>query len=251
MLCATDVAVFSDQQFFFQNDRIYLSNDAFYTCLQKAAFPVGFYVVFVVKGDNWDCSGYYETVTIARNKSLKFLIEPSITYHSYIISTISVLLVFALFYVFSIVVSVVYFIKWVHIFILMVILCLFGRNNNKMSVGCLILVSTPCGRHVSDGSPKCSNTHLPCGVETQNRTNNWSTTIVKIWKPKISHFQDMKVGGIALLGFIGFITITFECGQVPCLKTLCILHTMSYTDWTHIVFVTLVWPKEYGNEILS
>jgi hypothetical protein len=111
MLCATDVAVFSDQQFFFQNDRIYLSNDAFYTCLQKAAFPVGFYVVFVVKGDNWDCSGYYETVTIARNKSLKFLIEPSITYHSYIISTISVLLVFALFYVFSIVVSVVYFIK--------------------------------------------------------------------------------------------------------------------------------------------
>lgn len=79
--------------------------------LTKTAFPIGFYVVFVVKGDDWDCSGYYETVTVARNKSVKFSIEGSITYHNYVISTVSVVIVFALFYIFSIVVSVVYLIK--------------------------------------------------------------------------------------------------------------------------------------------
>jgi hypothetical protein len=67
--------------------------------------------VFVVKGDDWDCSGNYETATSARNKSVKFSIERSITYHSYVISTVGALIVFALFYVFSIVVSVVYLIK--------------------------------------------------------------------------------------------------------------------------------------------
>lgn len=86
--------------------------------LQKTAFPLGFYVVFVVKGDDWDCSGYFETVTIARNKSVNFSIERGITYNSYVISTISVVIVFALFYIFSIVVSVVYLIKWVQILIL-------------------------------------------------------------------------------------------------------------------------------------
>lgn len=79
--------------------------------LQKTAFPSGFYVVFVVKGDDWDCSGYYETVTFARNKSVKFSIEHSITYHNYVISTVGALIVFVLFYVFSIVISVVYLIK--------------------------------------------------------------------------------------------------------------------------------------------
>jgi len=79
--------------------------------LQKTAFPVGFYVVFVVKGDDWDCSGYFETVTVARNKSVKFSIERSIKYHNYVISTVGALIVFVLFYVFSIVVSVVYLIK--------------------------------------------------------------------------------------------------------------------------------------------
>jgi hypothetical protein len=86
-------------------------NNTFHTCLQKTALPLGFYVVFVVKGDDWDCSGSYETVTVARNKSVKFSIEPSITYQSYIWSTVGVLVVFMLFYIFSIVVSVVYFIK--------------------------------------------------------------------------------------------------------------------------------------------
>lgn len=79
--------------------------------MQKTAFPLGFYVVFVVKGDDWDCSGYYETVTVARNKSVNFSIERGIAYHNYVISTLSALIVFALFYAFSIVVSVVYLIK--------------------------------------------------------------------------------------------------------------------------------------------
>jgi len=68
-------------------------------------------VVFVVKGDDWDCSGYYETVTVARNKSVKFSIGRSISYHNYVISTVSALIIFVLFYAFSIVVSVVYLIK--------------------------------------------------------------------------------------------------------------------------------------------
>jgi hypothetical protein len=80
--------------------------------LQKIAFSLGFYVVFVVKGDDWDCSGLYETVTVARNKSVKFSLEPSIRYRSYIISTVGAfLVVMLLFYVFCIVLSVVYFIK--------------------------------------------------------------------------------------------------------------------------------------------
>jgi hypothetical protein len=112
-LYAVAEGMWLNQKCFFQNYRLHPFNDAFYTCLQKTAFPLGFYVVFVVKGDDWDCSGSYETVTVARNKSVKFSLQPSITYRSYIISTVGAFLVFMLFYVFSIVVSVVYFIKWV------------------------------------------------------------------------------------------------------------------------------------------
>ncbi|KAJ9594365.1 hypothetical protein L9F63_014207, partial [Diploptera punctata] len=77
----------------------------------KTKFPSGFYIVFVVKGDDWECSGNLNTVSPARNKSLTFSITQSISYHKYIISTIGALFVFALFYIFSFVVSVVYFIK--------------------------------------------------------------------------------------------------------------------------------------------
>ncbi|PNF38902.1 SID1 transmembrane family member 1 [Cryptotermes secundus] len=76
--------------------------------LTKTAFPLGFFVVFVVKGDDWDCSGYYETVTVGRNKSLKFSVERSITYFNYIISTVGTVVVFMLFYIFF---GVVYVIK--------------------------------------------------------------------------------------------------------------------------------------------
>lgn len=68
-------------------------------------------MVFVVKADDWDCSGYYETVTVARNKSLKFSIEPSITYRSYILSTLVTLVVFVLFCILFGVMSVVYLMK--------------------------------------------------------------------------------------------------------------------------------------------
>ncbi|PSN48776.1 SID1 transmembrane family member 1 [Blattella germanica] len=79
--------------------------------LTKTAFPSGFYVVFVVKGDDWDCSGNFEGTVPARNKTLTFSISPSITYHNYIISVATAFVMFAVFYVFSIVVSFVYFIK--------------------------------------------------------------------------------------------------------------------------------------------
>lgn len=65
-------------------------------------------MVFVVKADDWDCSGYYETVTVGRNKSLKFSIEPSITYLNYIISTVGTVVLFMLFYIFF---GVIYLIK--------------------------------------------------------------------------------------------------------------------------------------------
>jgi hypothetical protein len=90
---------------------VYLYIDVFHIYFQKTAFPLGFYVVFVVKADDWDCSGYYETVTVARNKSLKFSIEPGITYRNYIISTVGTIVVFVLFYISFVVISVVYFVK--------------------------------------------------------------------------------------------------------------------------------------------
>ena len=79
--------------------------------LQKTAFPAGFYVVFVMKGDDWDCTGKRENIEKDRRKSFTFSISPSITYHKYIIATVGAFVVFILFYIFSIVVSVVYFIK--------------------------------------------------------------------------------------------------------------------------------------------
>jgi hypothetical protein len=61
----------------------------------------------VVKADDWDCSGFNETVTVDRKKSLKFSIEPGIPYHDYIIPMVVTVLVFVLLFIISYV-SVVY-----------------------------------------------------------------------------------------------------------------------------------------------
>ncbi|XP_044738030.1 SID1 transmembrane family member 1-like [Chrysoperla carnea] len=54
--------------------------------LTQSKFPEGFYVVFVVKGDDYDCTGkdVNNTAASSRVKSLRFQIQPSITYSDYL-----------------------------------------------------------------------------------------------------------------------------------------------------------------------
>ncbi|XP_046979593.1 SID1 transmembrane family member 1-like [Schistocerca americana] len=79
--------------------------------LPRDAFPLGFYVVFVVKGDDVDCSGPDEPIIKPRNKTLSFSLSPSITYQKYLVAACVAIAAFALFYIFSIAISVVYLIR--------------------------------------------------------------------------------------------------------------------------------------------
>lgn len=79
--------------------------------LTREDFPTGFYMVFVVKGDDEDCFGLYQPMEFNRTKNVTFSLTPSITYLKYIVASIVILAIFGLFYVFSIAISVIYFIR--------------------------------------------------------------------------------------------------------------------------------------------
>lgn len=51
---------------------------------QKDKFPNGFYIVFVAKGSDYDCTGNLQQSLLNRNKSLWFRINPSISYRDYV-----------------------------------------------------------------------------------------------------------------------------------------------------------------------
>lgn len=70
-------------------------------------------MVFVVKGDDEDCFGLYQPMEFNRTKNVTFSLTPSITYLKYIVASIVILAIFGLFYVFSIAISVIYFIRYV------------------------------------------------------------------------------------------------------------------------------------------
>ncbi|XP_066991155.2 SID1 transmembrane family member 1 [Anabrus simplex] len=80
--------------------------------LRRDVFPSGFYVVFVLKGDDYDCSGTYEPPTKReRRKEITFSINGGITYQDYIIATVGTLALFTVFYIFSFVMMVIYYIR--------------------------------------------------------------------------------------------------------------------------------------------
>ncbi|XP_071441982.1 SID1 transmembrane family member 1-like [Hetaerina americana] len=69
--------------------------------IMKESYPHGLYVVFVVQGDDWECTGKQTTGDSSRNKSLTFVLQPGITEQYYLVATVSSLMVFLLFYIFS------------------------------------------------------------------------------------------------------------------------------------------------------
>ncbi|XP_046382561.1 SID1 transmembrane family member 1-like [Ischnura elegans] len=69
--------------------------------VMKESYPRGLYVVFVVKGDDWECTGKETTGSDSRNKSLTFVLQPGITEEYYIIATAASLVIFLLFYLLS------------------------------------------------------------------------------------------------------------------------------------------------------
>ncbi|KAF5287334.1 hypothetical protein FQA39_LY15937 [Lamprigera yunnana] len=51
--------------------------------ISKRKFPHGFFLVFIAQGDDSDCVGYPKIETSNRNKLIKFVIKPSISYSDY------------------------------------------------------------------------------------------------------------------------------------------------------------------------
>lgn len=51
---------------------------------QKDKFPNGFYIVFVPKGSDYDCTGKLQESLHQRNKTLWFKINASISYRDYV-----------------------------------------------------------------------------------------------------------------------------------------------------------------------
>ncbi|XP_063219057.1 SID1 transmembrane family member 1-like [Bacillus rossius redtenbacheri] len=89
--------------------------------LTKKLFPNGFYIVFVVKADDYDCSGSYTSLTPAintsapsRNKSLTFFVRPSITPEEYFVAAVSAVAVLGVFCMLYLIFSVIYFVRNVH-----------------------------------------------------------------------------------------------------------------------------------------
>ena len=60
-------------------------------------FPFGFFVVFVVKADDYECTGEMKQTPVARNKTLSFDIREKISYQNLISAIISILGIFASF----------------------------------------------------------------------------------------------------------------------------------------------------------
>lgn len=66
---------------------------------QKDKFPNGFYIVFVAKGSDYDCTGNLKQSSLDRNKNLWFSINPSISYHDYVNAVLATLGCIGAFYV--------------------------------------------------------------------------------------------------------------------------------------------------------
>lgn len=78
--------------------------------LTRSLFPKGFYIVFVVKGDDFDCTEA-PTHTSIREKKVTFSFKPSIGYDEYFIAAASAFFMYLSFYVVTLIVSVAYYFK--------------------------------------------------------------------------------------------------------------------------------------------
>ncbi|KAK7794274.1 hypothetical protein R5R35_013605 [Gryllus longicercus] len=83
--------------------------------LSRDAFPSGFYVVFVVKGDDYECSGkvpgYANSTVEPRRKNLTFSLSPGITYRDYILATLCTVAVFVVVYILCFVIAITYYVR--------------------------------------------------------------------------------------------------------------------------------------------
>lgn len=79
--------------------------------LTKSLFPLGFYIVFVVKGDDYDCNGVSSLTPTERTKRVSFSLHPSIGYNEYIVATMSAFFLYLSFYVIALLVSVAYYFR--------------------------------------------------------------------------------------------------------------------------------------------
>ncbi|XP_034247853.1 SID1 transmembrane family member 1-like [Thrips palmi] len=79
--------------------------------LTRSLFPLGFYIVFVVKGDDYDCTGVSSQEPTQRSKRVAFSLHPSIGYEEYVTATVSALSIYLAIYVIALLVSVAYFFK--------------------------------------------------------------------------------------------------------------------------------------------
>lgn len=66
---------------------------------QKEKFPNGFFVVFVAKGDDYDCTGEVTSNIKNRTKQFTLVIKPSITYTDYVNAILMTLFAILIFYI--------------------------------------------------------------------------------------------------------------------------------------------------------
>ncbi|KAK3907859.1 SID1 transmembrane family member 1 [Frankliniella fusca] len=77
--------------------------------LTRDLFPEGFYIVLVVKGDDYDCTGQISKTVSVRSKKVTLSFQSSISYMEYIDATMAALFFYASFYVITIFLCVVYY----------------------------------------------------------------------------------------------------------------------------------------------
>lgn len=85
--------------------RRYYSTELIYL-LQRDAYPSGFFVVLVVKGEDTDCNGMSGSSNPLRMKNVTLIINPTITKRDYIVASAAVgtiALCFCIFYITAVV----------------------------------------------------------------------------------------------------------------------------------------------------
>lgn len=76
--------------------------------LTRDLFPDGFYIVFVVKGDDYDCTGKISSVSV-RSKNVTFSFQSTVSYTEYISATMAAFFFYASFYALAVLLCLAYY----------------------------------------------------------------------------------------------------------------------------------------------
>jgi hypothetical protein len=85
--------------------KIYL---LFNLILQKDKFPLGFFLVMVVHGDDMACQSSTPLQSPTRHKIVNFSLRKKISYDEYLVATFGAFGVFAVFYAVSFIVAILH-----------------------------------------------------------------------------------------------------------------------------------------------